>query len=247
MKTLLVVFGHSKANDTIRRNFPYWLNAGTDMLLVGREDTETVWPLEYAPMIVKTHLLNFGKESYVDGDNHLRRFMGVLAHCVHDHDMGCYSNFCFIEYDCLIFKRLDWARAASGNDTMVTTIAGGSSSGFHASRFFHCPWWMDRLSAVRILEWGKRMLNAGLIEQGFLDRWLGLMSDLYPLRITPAAFYSRNTLDTSEHIAGAAKAVAGGAWGVHGVKTEYQLNALLAELRDMPALGSVLQGQEHAA
>lgn len=210
--TLLVVLAHSGAQDCLYRHWPFWEKAECDILGVGREDTQLTWPHPNG-----THnfvgKIDIGKESYAAGDNHLRRFLEVLRFGVHETN---YEAFCIIEYDCLLFNALpDW----HGGGGMITTLAGGRSDGFHAPSFFHTPWHMDRDTAEKMIVWGNNMLNCGLLEHGFLDRWLGLMHALYGFEIIESAWYSRNTIEFPDNIEEAKKAIERGAPGVHGVKS----------------------------
>jgi hypothetical protein len=228
-KPLLVILSHSGANETVRRHWRSWLNADCDIMGVGRMDTKCEWPVEPGfkwpspndATITRKFwgTIDVGQESYAKGDNHLRRFLDVLKYCVHHTD---YTSFCLIEYDVLLFKPL--VEPSGHSEWLLTTLAGGGSDGFHATKFFHCPWWINRRQAVKVLVWGECMLKAGLHEQGFLDRWLGLMSDLYSgLQILETGWYSANTIDTPDKVRQARNSIQAGKGGIHGCKTIQQL------------------------
>ena len=76
---------------------------------------------------------------------------------------------------------------------------------------------------MQVIEFGGRMLKAQLYEKGFIDRFLGLMADLYNLPITAAPSYSTDTIDRPEFMQAARDAIKNGAVYLHGVKTESQL------------------------
>jgi len=218
---LLVVLAHSKASDALARHWPWLLKGECDILGVGREDTTTIWPAEKGQDNFIGEI-RVGAESYASGQNHITRYLDVLRWCT---DHVAHQRFCVIEYDCLIFKPLSLVAFKPG---LLTTCAGGRSEGFRGSLFFHTPWWCDRTTACDIMRYGGRMLRAGLDERGFLDRWLGLLADLYDLRVQDFVdfWYTQNTIDTPEKIAEARRAIIAGAWGLHGCKTAAQLEAI---------------------
>lgn len=225
--TLLVVLGHSTVSDTIARHYPWWLKAECDILCVGREDTITKWPYCQGQERCVGEI-RVGEESYAAGDNHIRRFLDVLRYCL-DHTK--YSSFMLIEYDVILFRALSGLKLE--RLWFVTTVAGGQSEGFRGSCFFHTPWWLGRFAAREIIVLAERMLRAGLNEQGFLDRFLGLLVDLYEIPVTDLSgkfWYSQNTIDTPEKIAEARAAIANNCVGIHGVKTKEVLDAITKDL-----------------
>lgn len=217
MKTLLVVLSHSGYNEVVARHWPFFLKGDCDILGIGRVNTKCVWPSE---RLVGYH--DVGEESYVNGDNHIRRFLDTVEHCLTSEYLKVYSAFCLTEADACLFAPVPEIKPGQ----FITLPMGGGSDGFYGTQFFHTPWFMDRIVAGRILRYGKRMLRAGLIEKGFIDRFLGLLVDLSDIEVTPAEAYSQNTLDTPEKIQDAARAVREGAWHVHGLKTPEQLRQL---------------------
>lgn len=210
MSTLLVILAHSGAQDAIDRHFPFWERTCWDILGVGRENTTTAWPSG-------AFTFNCGLESYVNGDNHLRRFLDVLTHCLN----YSHSAFCLIEYDCLTFPPM-----ALHPGGFTSVLAGYRSPGFTAANYYHCPWWMDRPTAQLIIQHGTRLLNERVIEHGFIDRWLGLLCERNDIPITPLNAYTRNTLDYPRYITEAREAVRNGAQFIHGCKTKEQFEQL---------------------
>jgi hypothetical protein len=208
MKTLLAIMSYAGANETVKRHFPYWLKAQADILGVGHTDTVCEWP-KHERFIGS---VNICKDSHVDGPAHIVRFLELLGVCVHAH---CeYDRFVIAEYDTLFFKPLPVDLPLGLN----AVLAGGRSEEFHASRFFHTPWIFDRKSAFDVWIKGQRMLNCGLIEQGFIDRFLGLLLDLYDIPFTPLPGYTHNTVELC-HVAEARGAIKAGYFTIHGVKT----------------------------
>lgn len=222
-KTLLVILAHSGASEALSRHWKFWELAGCEILGVDRTDTRTQWPHK-----VGTHnffdQISVGMESYASGENHLRRFIDVIEYCQIAHRE--HESYCVIEYDALTFGKLPKGPI----NYFRSHLAGNRSPGFHGLGFYHCPWWVSARTAELMIDYGRRMLRAELYEQGFLDRWLGLMLDLYDIPVEAAAAYSHNTLDTPEKIEGAREAIRRGAIFVHGVKTASQLEALTKDL-----------------
>lgn len=217
MKTLLVVFSHSTANDLIARHWPFYLNAECDILGVGREDTQCLWPTSYR--LIGT--VNIGKEGYAQGDDLPRRLVRTWEHCLR----LPYDEFVIIEADCIILKPIP--QLAPG---LHGALVGHRSAGYHAADFYHPPWGSDRETTKLLVKYGHRLLNCGLYENGFPDRWLGLLRELYDIPFTPTDTYSQNRLDMPQYIADARKAIADGKWAIHGVKTEAELKAVTEEL-----------------
>ncbi len=225
MNTLLVIMSHSGANETVKRHWPHYLKGGCDILGVGRTDTNCEWPGGgLAPPMVG--FINVGKESYANGDNHIVRFLDVLDLCMTLPSLKKYQAFCLVEYDTLLFGPIPKIKPG----TFMTKLAGHRSEGFAAENYYHTPWLLDRIMAGRILTYGRAMLKAGLIERGFIDRWLGLLFDLHGIKPvdTGASTFTFNTIDTPEKMSLAKQAIADGIWFLHGCKTPEQLAQLTA-------------------
>jgi hypothetical protein len=237
-KTLLVIFAHSTVGETVKRHWPLWLLSGCDILGVGREDTVCQWPAIGGQFI---GAINVGKESYADGDNHIRRFLDTLEHCLTAPALKPYGAYCFCEYDCLIFKPIPPIKPGS----FAAKLAGGRDCDFRGTAYYHTPWHLDRIMAGRILVHGRAMLRAGLIEHGFIDRWLGLLFDLHGIACTDtgAATYTRNTIEPC-HFDEFRAAIESGIWHAHGVKTQECLQVALDAQAE--ALHATMAGQQNA-
>ena len=212
-KTLVLVLTHPGGQEILSRNWPYIIKCGCDVCVVNHAGTPN------ARIQGSQALLNasIGTDPDKMPHRYVSRFMEVLEYCV---TLDNYRNFCLVEGDVIFVRPLP-----DHPGGMVATLAGGSSEGFHASRFYHCPWWVSYKTAEKILRWGKLMLGAGLHEHGFIDRFIGLMADLYPLQITEAKWYSQNTI-LPQNYSDARKYLDLGGWGAHGVKDQRTLEAL---------------------
>lgn len=212
----------------VERHWPYYLKTGYDILGVGRLDSICNFPAAEG-LVAETAI---GKDEYVNGDNlplmHVRALEFAMSMDYMDDDGQAqpYDLFCLTEPDAVFFKPLPLHRGG-----LMATYCGGNSPGFLGSFFCHGPWYFDRNSAFKAVEFGKRMIARGLIERGFPDRFWGLWCDLYGVRFTPlnpTYSYSVNRIDRPEYVQQAREAVAKGVCYVHGVKTQEELNAITA-------------------
>jgi hypothetical protein len=220
MKTLIAILAHQEASSTLARHWPYYELAGCDILGIGRCDKAVTWPSgkEVRSLIATTSI---GMDGYAGGSNHLDRFIRLLDYFLESSFFDRYSDICVIEYDSIFVKLL---QEHPGQGALLTTLAGvGDGRDFAACPYFHCPWWLDRSAADHVSEVGKRMLKNKLWERGFLDRWLGLMVELYGIQWAPAPSWSVNAIDSPEWVAQARLAIKEGAVFVHGIKTAQQL------------------------
>jgi hypothetical protein len=217
MSTLLAVLSHSAANDRVFHGWRWYERAGCDILGVGRFDTRVLWPV--SPRLVAT--LDSGAESYVCGDNHLKRFLSTLEYFLVEPLVRHYDAILVTEYDVIFPRPLP---AHTGG--LITALAGHRSEGFLSENFYHSPWWVDRPTANAMLTFGQRLLKLQMIEHGFIDRWIGLLAELYDIPVTAANAYTQNSIDRPQFISEAREAITKGAYCVHGLKTMDQVRAV---------------------
>lgn len=219
-RTLLVIMSHAGANEMVVRLMPHYERSGCDILGIGR--IGSVWPA--SPSLIGFR--NEGQDCYNDGTSQLVRFLDVLEFVLSRADKSPYGQFAIIEWDTLLVREMPmWATEIPYG--LTGTHAGGRSEGFHTDNFFHCPWLISRRTASDILQYGHRLLRAGLTESGFLDRWLGMLCQIYDIPVgAERNAYTKNSLDRPEYIEQARAAIKAGAWAVHGVKSESQLAQL---------------------
>lgn len=210
MSTLVVILAHKAVNDRVNGGWEWYTLSGCDICGVGRMGSK--WGAGLKKLV---YTMNFGCDSY---DDQIQRFLYVLELLLLLPNLLQYSSFCFTEYDVIFPRPLP---AHTGG--LVTTPAGSRSQGFAGKTFFHSPWWIDRATAGSMLTFGRRMLVADIREKGFLDRWIGLMVDLYDIPWTPIRSYTRNTIDNDQAVVEARKALDDGVYLIHGIKTMRQL------------------------
>jgi hypothetical protein len=219
MSTLIMVIAHPGATDILNRNLPWLARGGADIAVFNHEGARFTSPL------VRSHFYG-GRDPGMMPHSYLDRFLMALDLCAN----GCngnphvnYSDFLITEPDSICLRHLPIFPATTDSG-LITTVAGHRSGGFRGEHYFHAPWWMDRWTLNSVKVFANRMVKAGITEQGFIDRFLGLLVDLYDIKVMEAKSYSENTLETPESWAKARKAIADGAYFVHGIKTQQQLD-----------------------
>lgn len=217
-KTLVVVMTHGAALPILTRNLPWLRKSGGDIAIVNHEH-DMVFPDDGQPLIK----VNIGTDPDRMRHRWVTRFMDVLAWCQREsHAAPFYDNFCLTEADSIFVRPLTLHPGG-----IVATPAGYKSEGFRGSRFYHAPWWFQIIDIGFFLMRSRRMLAAGLDEQGFIDRFLGLYEDLYcENTIRPAMAFSRNSIETPTDFRYAREAIANGAYFLHGIKTAEALDAV---------------------
>lgn len=218
--TLLAIQAYAAGADRVRRHWPYYKLAGCDIVGFDREDQRVSWP--DGILCAKS----IGKGGYVGPGKLCAFLLDCFDYLVRTPLFDSYTDFCVVEHDAIFLKLLPPHPGG-----LVTHMGGhGGDPNFRGQHFYHCPWWADRTTATKIVDWGSRMLRVGLNEHDFPDRFLGLMADLYDLPITSSASFSVNAIDTPSHLAAARASIRLGAYFVHGVKTEEQLRDVTAEV-----------------
>lgn len=220
MKPLLTILSYVRANDIVRRHWDYYLKADCDIVGIGRETTSCEWPCKVGERRLVA-VQNIGEDSYVHGDNLIRLHIDTLDYLLSL--AGDYTHFALTEPDAIFLKPLAPECPVYG---LRATLQGGRSPGFLGSFFCHGPWILDRHAATYAVNSARRMLKVGLIEQGFPDRFWGLLCDLYDLPYSKFNGYSQNRLDTPQFIENARQAIAGGCAAIHGIKSQEELRAV---------------------
>lgn len=208
--TVLYVMSFPGGNQTFLRHLPWFQKARIPIIGVGTNDGKC----EFG----NVPFIYIGKNTYADGDHHPVRFIGVLQHFLSTK----YHRAVVVEYDAIFLKPIP----DFGPPYVAGTIAGHKSPGFLADNFYATPWITNQITAAIIVKAGLAMLKVGLNEKGFLDRWLGLLFQLYDLPVANAAGFSycRNSIDRPEYVQEAREAIqSGNCCYIHGIKTAEQL------------------------
>lgn len=217
MKTLVVVLTHPEARPILEMNWPWLKRGGCDIAVidhVGSNDVADVNSLFY-------HRIGGHPDS--TKNRWLDRFIDVLQWCVASPDTDGYTHYVLTESDSIFVKPIPELP-----DGIVATLAGHKSEGFRATTFWHAPWIFSYDAAMDFLRCARMMLGLGLSEQGFIDRFMGLYSELYSVPIQQMNTYSRNTIEGYEEIQLARTAIDTGCFFIHGIKSP----TVLAQLTD---------------
>lgn len=228
MKPLLVILGYQNAKATIYRHWKYYEASGCDIMGVGRVDKHVDWPY---PIGERSFVFkcDIGVDSYVNGDNLPKQFVDLLAVLLDAPALKDYPSFFITEHDAIFTGPIPDRSERHDEDSGLWTIraAGGLDANFRGENCFHPPWWIDRYTAWQMCMYGRRMLKARLIENGFPDRFIGLMADLYSISWKSINGFSVNLIDRPEYVACARSAIIDDkAFYVHGIKTAQQLQAV---------------------
>lgn len=228
MKTLMLVITHPEAQATLLQNAATWAVANCDVYGVEHEDRPPMqWPAETKSVLrIGTGLAR----AYGPGNPLLTRFLKVFKWCASNAEALDYNVFCISEADVIFVRPVpEWPILPLG------TRAGGKSEGFLGSSYFHPPWLISWEDMSAIVRYSERLLSVGLDERGFPDRFIGLLSDLYPdVGFQDSGNYSQNTLDQPHYMAEAIAAVKRPTtWACHGCKTKSQYDALIEALAPM--------------
>lgn len=220
MNTILVIQAHPGVEDVLERHWPFWNASGATLFGMERIGAMVKWP-ERIPSVAS------GLPGYVNGDNLPRRLVASFREALDRFPEA--TSICVIEYDCLVLKPLVWPEGPY-RQCLISHQAGGSDEGFKSSQYFHCPWFCDRGTAVRIANQGMHLIKfTREIEQGFPDRFMGLIVDRLSLRVTPANSYSRNALDTPQYLEEARQARKNGVSFIHGIKNKEMFDAVMKD------------------
>lgn len=225
MKTLVVVITHSAARPILDMNWPWLLKSGCDIAVVDHKvevpPSAGYWNVYPCAIATTAKLfLNIGGPPESTTNRWLDRFLEVLKWCNTSLAAQEYHNFLLCESDCIFTSPIP--DVISG---ISAKLAGHSSEGFLASHFYHCPWIFSYDAACEFLRRAHVMISKGLTEQGFIDRFLGLYSELYGVTLQQMNTYSRNTIDLDD-VPAVRQAIAEGVFFIHGVKDKEVLRQI---------------------
>lgn len=219
MNTLVAIHSYPGAGPEVARRWPWYLRGDCDILGIGTSDGRTAWPKD--KRLIGVELI--GRNAYVQDDHLPRRLVrtfGLLE------KYPIYDAICIIEWDSIFLQPVPEIHG------LVTTLGGYLSPGFTGTRFFHTPWCADRMTAEKIARVGTIMIDHGLTERGFPDRFLGLLVDLYDIPVTFAHTFSVNRIDQPQYVKEARMAIRKGCWYCHGCKTADEIRAVTQGLID---------------
>lgn len=167
-----------------------------------------------------------GVENFVVGNSEqfgkrmIDRFKAVFSHVLDESEW-----YLFLEYDALVLGDIP-APCFEEKGIWSNLRDNRHPHKYHADWFFHFPYLIDRETMQAIVA-NAHTIHSGQ-EDGFIDRWLGLLAQnlKLPFHDFGAYGHSRNTIEPC-HIDDAIKAVKEGACMIHGCKTQECYDALI--------------------
>lgn len=208
---ILAIHTFPGASETAARHYPYYEKVGADRIVgITTNDGQCKW--------TTADVIEIGPNSYVRGDHLCRRLIDTIEACM---ALGA-TEIIIAEYDTLFFHKLQSPLPAG----ITMNRTGGNSPGFKGSAFYHGPWIMDVITAARVIDAGREMLDEGDIEGGWPDRFIGWLAEKYQIPVNEGFFknYTQNTLDQPHHLEEARAARIAGAFAIHGVKSHQQFD-----------------------
>lgn len=216
MKTALMIQNYPAARDRIQFMFPQWEKSGMDLFGVDTEDGDCFWP---KPIPTK----KIGINAYIEAQHLPQKLVGCVNWFIGDSIFDGYTHLCIIENDTLIIKPPPYQEVV-----VASHLAGGRLPPMLASRFWHNPWWMSRVSCHMFCDEANRLLAKGSNELGNPDFFFGLVWEtigIDPFNMPDT--YSENHIFHKEQVERAKASIDKGAWAVHGVKDRNVFRLLL--------------------
>lgn len=207
---LVVVMAHADAQHIFNRHWPYWAKFGCPILVMCPKDSivDTTAPV-----------LAIGKKSHHDAMAN-RRFRELLIHL----ETTMHNEWLILESDAICLCKdeipLGFCGSITGNRFENT-----EPHRFKGSCYLHPPIAFSRDILERLIAGMKFVSDED--EEGFYDRWLGLLCDRSKVPATGwgKEGFSRNTIEVGD-ISAAVAARKAGACMFHGVKSDAVLKAI---------------------
>ena len=223
MSTLLAILSSPQDNDMVRRHWKYFKMTGWPILGCGTTDGKCEWP----DPVMRLDTGKMGKMQTPAGSaifGLLEQELDVWKFCF-DHPE--YDSVCVVEADNL-FVRMP-PKEHGGGGYRVTHLPNRSRNGlFRTAYYFSTPRWCDRDTAGLLYTYGSAMLQRGETEHFMSDRFPALICALHDIGVDYEPNWSPSTDAWTDDrwLAEARAAIKGGAWCLHSVKHQWQLDAL---------------------
>jgi hypothetical protein len=231
MDLLLAIQSYTGANSIVARHWPYYLNSGAKEIHgIGTTDGGCVWPSNVPSVLI-------GENRYMDGKHLPIRLLDTIEYCLSTDS----SHFCIVEYDTLFLRSIpEWVGIAAH-------LAGGQTFNSKASTFIHNPWFLDRPTALAVLNVGRELVSQdwpithtwhirnsegwgyGCAESS-PDVFLAWVCEeaKIPVRYDLMREFSRNSLDRPGALEEARAARLDGVDIIHGVKLQSELDYIMS-------------------
>ena len=224
MSVLLAILATERDYPLLVRHWPYFKRTGFTILGCGTDDGQTRWPepvmrLDTGKM--GTKMTPAGSSIFGLVEQELDIWRWFL-------DQPEFDSVCVVEADNLFVA--DPPKAHPGDGSYhVTVLPNRAPAGFFSTPiYFSTPRWADRACAGLLYVFGMRMFLMEDVEHYMSDRFPALICQEHGIPFTPNKAWSPSTEAWSEDIwlQEAKAAIRGGAYCLHSVKTESQLNSL---------------------
>lgn len=223
MSVLLAIIATERDAGLLERHWKYFKNTDYEILGVGTEDGKTRWP-EKIPRLdtgkIGIRQTPAGPSIWGLCDQELE----VLAYCL-NHPK--YESVQVVEADNLFVRKPPTQHP--GGAYLITELPNRSPHGlFKTKTYFSTPRWANRDIAWKLYAHGNKMYRNGDVEHFISDRFFALICYQHniPFRATPNWSPSVNVNTEEKWVHEARNAIIHGAWCLHAVKTQRQLDAL---------------------
>lgn len=214
MKTLCLIHSYPGATNTLLLLWPGFKSLGWDLVGVETIDGDHFWP-EPIPTIKIGRNVHWQKDRRSLPIRMVNSFAYFLT--------TDYDRCMIVEYDTHIIGPLpEWPAG------LVTNHIGGQMDGCDAKHLFHTPWYCDRETAAKIVEYGTALIREGACEKGHHgspDVFLSLVVERGGIKFSHSDTFSANTISGSPYVENAREAFKNGCRLFHGVKTRAQLES----------------------
>jgi len=208
MSDLCVIMAHKAAENTLKRHLPIWESLHLDIIIQA--------PVLSIPNVGRS-VLGIGRPAH-HGPQAGARFKATLQHL----EKLNYDRFIIGEYDSLLFQVPATKNALVG----PMFFDGEPGPGFQSHIFVHPPFMVTKY----ILHQLNEAMPRDDAENGFWDRLLGRAIEISGVPtddlLADGRAFSRNTIEPNDY-SGLDKALAGGAFAFHGVKSNEVLWRIL--------------------
>lgn len=208
MSTLLIIQSHEAHKPLVDMCWSQHALHGWPIFGVTPENSGHSW----LPDIF--HCAMIGSGGYMQPEV-IKRWVRTWEIFLNEEKFSQFDSACMVESDSLFLRKPEPHPGG-----LFTRLAGGPVGGASKStRFFHCPWWADRVTAQIIVEEGRKLMAEGEWELCSPDLFLGLITDRRPeIKVTEANTWSCNGGDFHNRADQAGKAVMDGCFFVHGIR-----------------------------
>lgn len=223
---ILLVQTYPGGNQTLQRNWPFFLDCGADRIWVIKTVEGDCWcPPD-------TLSVTIGTNKYIDGSHLPQRLVDTVEFGLHASDD---SHILVAEYDTLILSPI---RYKAMEHAVASHRAGSATWGSKVNSFYHNPWLFKREFAKRFVDEGRVVIAEGIPDrqrgqppppEASPDVFFALVCERLgqPVQIDLWSEYSRNGYDLPGHLEEAREARLNGIGVIHGLKSRVEYEVVM--------------------